>query len=320
MQLNADEVQSALPWDALITALSEMFARDDVCSPIRHHHSIQVPGEPEATLLLMPAWLSGEYLGVKQVNVFPGNSRQNMPALSSHYTLSCGKTGRPLMLLDGNELTARRTAAASALASRFLSREDASNMLMVGAGRMACRLIPAHMSVRSIQTVQVWNRNEEASASLVAELQAAGVNARICAADQLEVAAQQADIISCATMATAPLILGDWLKPGAHLDLVGSFTPTMRETDNTAMQRGLVFVDTRKGALSETGDLIIPISEGAITKDKIVAEFHELCSGKHPGRSGLEDAENAVTVFKSVGDSMEDLAAAILAYQQSSHS
>jgi ornithine cyclodeaminase/alanine dehydrogenase-like protein (mu-crystallin family) len=318
MQLNADQVQSALPWDALIAALSSMFARDDVCSPIRHHHRIPVPQEPDATLLLMPAWLPGEYLGVKQVNVFPGNSLRNMPGLTSHYTLSCGKTGLPLMVLDGNELTARRTAAASALASRFLSREDASEMLMVGAGRMGRRLIPAHMSVRPIKTVRVWDRNEAASAALVDELLAAGIDAYLCAPDQLQQAAEQADIISCATMATEPLVLGDWLKQGAHLDLVGSFTPTMRETDNTAMQRGAVFVDTRAGALSETGDLIIPIAEGAITAEKIVAEFYDLCTGKHPGRTGLADAGNAVTVFKSVGDSMEDLAAAILVFQRSS--
>ncbi|WP_432474651.1 ornithine cyclodeaminase family protein [Amphritea sp. HPY] len=315
MQLNAIQVQEALPWDALIAALNEIFTRD-VCSPVRHHHSINVPKDPEATLLLMPAWLEGEYIGVKQVNVFPGNNARNIPGLSSHYMLSCGKTGQPLAQLDGNELTARRTAAASALASNFLSRGDASELLMVGAGRMGRRLIPAHMSVRQIKTVRVWDRNEEAAKVLVAELQAEDINAEACAPDKLEEAARQADIISCATMATAPLILGDWLKPGAHLDLVGSFTPAMRETDNAAMQRGAVFVDVRAGALSETGDLIIPIREGAITEDSLVAEFSELCSGKHAGRSALKDARSAVTIFKSVGDSREDLAAAILAYQR----
>lgn len=315
MQLNAIQVQDALPWDALIAALNEIFTRD-VCSPVRHHHTINVPKDPEATLLLMPAWLEGEYIGVKQVNVFPGNNARNIPGLSSHYMLSCGKTGQPLAQLDGNELTARRTAAASALASKFLSRGDASELLMVGAGRMGRRLIPAHMSVRQIKTVRVWDRDEEAAKALVAELQAADINAEACALDKLEETARQADIISCATMATAPLILGDWLKPGAHLDLVGSFTPAMRETDNTAMQRGSIFVDVRAGALSETGDLIIPIKERAITEDSLVAEFSELCSGKHSGRSALKDASNAVTIFKSVGDSREDLAAAILAYQR----
>jgi len=314
MQLNATQVQDALPWSALIPALKEIFTRD-VCSPVRHHHTLEVAQAPNATLLLMPAWLENEYLGVKQVNVFPGNNALNIPGLSSHYMLSCGKTGQPLAQLDGNELTARRTAAASALASRFLSREDASELLMVGAGRMGRRLIPAHMSVRPIELVRVWDRNQDTAESLVAELQAADINAVVCAKEALEQAARQADIISCATMSTTPLILGKWLKPGAHLDLVGSFTPSMRETDNEAMQNSAVFVDTRAGALSETGDLIMPIDQGAITADAILAEFSELCSGQHTGRHSLANPQTAITLFKSVGDSREDLAAAILAYR-----
>ena len=315
MQLNADQVQNALPWGSLIDALRDIFARADVRSPIRHHHSLEVPGEPTATLLLMPAWIEGEYLGVKQVSVFPGNNARNLPGLNSHYMLSCGRTGRPLAMLDGNELTARRTAAASALASRFLSRADASQLLMVGAGRMARRLIPAHMSVRPIRSVQVWDRHEAVSAALVAELTASGIDARVCRVDRLQESAATADIISCATMASEPLVFGDWLKPGAHLDLVGSFTPDMRETDNVAMQRCAVFVDTRAGALSESGDLIMPIREGAIGAEKIVAELAELCRGQHVGRAALADADNALTLFKSVGDSREDLAAAILAFR-----
>lgn len=316
MQLNAIQIREALPWDRLIEALNDIFTKD-VCAPVRHHHSINVPNDPEATLLLMPAWLEGEYLGVKLVNVFPGNNSRGLPGLNSNYILSSGKTGQPLAQLDANELTALRTAAASAMASRYLSKEDASELLMVGAGRMSRYLIPAHMSVRPIDKVRVWNRNESAASELVADLKADGVDAEVCPLNQLEAAARNADIVSCATMSTSPLIKGEWLKPGAHLDLVGSFTPVMRETDNTAMQRCSVFVDVRAGALSETGDLIIPIREGAITKDSIIAEFTELCRGEHKGRQSLNDPENAITLFKSVGDSREDLAAAVLAYQQS---
>ncbi|MBN0987277.1 ornithine cyclodeaminase family protein [Amphritea pacifica] len=315
MQLNAKQVRDALPWDRLIEALNEIFTKQ-VSAPVRHHHSINVPNEPQATLLLMPAWLEGEYLGVKLVNVFPGNSARGLPGLNSHYILSSAKTGEPLARLDANELTARRTAAASAMASAYLSREDSTELLMVGAGRMSRYLIPAHLSVRPIASVRVWNRNEATAANLVAELKADGIQARVCPAEQLEAAAKTADIISCATLSTTPLIKGEWLKPGAHLDLVGSFTPTMRETDNIAMQRCSVFVDVRAGALSETGDLIIPIREGAISEEIIKAEFAELCSGQHKGRAELDDPQNAITLFKSVGDSREDLAAAVLAYQQ----
>ena len=316
MQLNAIQVREALPWDRLIDALNDIFTKE-VCAPVRHHHSINVPGDPVATLLLMPAWLEGEYLGVKQVNVFPGNNSRGLPGLNSNYMLSSGKTGQPLAQLDANELTALRTAAASALASSYLSKPDSSGLLMVGAGRMSRYLIPAHMSVRPINKVRVWNRNEAAAITLVEELKADGVDAELCPRNQLEAEARRADIISCATMSTSPLIKGEWLKPGAHLDLVGSFTPLMRETDNTAMQRCKVFVDVRAGALSETGDLIIPIRDGAISEDAIVAEFSQLCGGIHKGRNDLHDPEHAITLFKSVGDSREDLAAAVLAYQQS---
>ena len=312
MILNQQQTAQALPWEGLINALDVIFTQT-VNSPVRHHHNMKVPGDSDATLLLMPAWIEGEYSGVKIVNVFPGNNKRGLAGLTGHYLLSCGKTGRLLLQLDGSELTSRRTAAASALASRYLSRENSKTMLMVGTGRMARYLIPAHMSVRSIDTVHVWGRNLESSQRLVVELQSVGVSAIVCLPENLQETAQKMDLISCATMATEPLVMGEWLSAGTHLDLVGSFTPKMRETNNTTMQIGEVFVDTRAGALSETGDLITPISEGAIGKEKIIAEFSELCTGLHRGRVDLANSDKAITVFKSVGTSIEDLAAAILA-------
>jgi len=314
MILDQKQTAEALPWNALIDALDEIFVKK-VNAPVRHHHTMKVPGDPDATLLLMPAWIEGAYSGVKIVNVFPGNNKIGMAGLTGHYLLSCGKTGRLLLQLDGSELTSRRTAAASALASRYLSRENTNTMLMVGTGRMARCLIPAHMNVRPIDTVYVWGRNLESSQRLVNELQGDGINALVCAPNDLQKTAQKVDLISCATMATKPLVMGEWLSEGTHLDLVGSFTPQMRETNNVAMQIGEVFVDTRAGALSETGDLIMPINEGAITKDKIIAEFSELCCGQHGGRSELQHPNEEITVFKSVGTSIEDLAAAILVHQ-----
>ncbi|GGX87853.1 ornithine cyclodeaminase [Litchfieldella qijiaojingensis] len=315
MNLDAEQVTEALPWDALVDALADIFTRT-VHSPVRHHHHMQVPGDPEATLLLMPAWLEGEYLGVKQVNVFPGNSNRGQPGLSSHYLLSCARTGRHLAQLEGNELTARRTAAASALAARYLARENASELLMVGAGRMARRLIPAHQAIRPIQRVRIWDIREASARALAEEFQAEGIDAEAVAADGLAEAAGRADIISCATLSRDPLIQGEWLSPGTHLDLVGSFTPFMREADDEVMRRGAVFVDTRDGALSETGDLIDPLKAGVIQESDILADFPDLCAGRHAGRSALADPEQAITVFKSVGASVEDLAAAILAYER----
>lgn len=320
MHFSAADVGKYLAWESLIEALRCMFIAP-VHSPLRHHHTLPVPGQADATLLLMPAWLEGEYFGVKQVSVFPSNNALGLPGLNSQYTLSCGRTGQTLATLDGNELTARRTAAASALASGYLSRGDSSRLLMVGSGRMARFLIPAHTSVRPITEITVWDRKPAHAQRLVDELQQqyqAQTNIRIqaCPVDQLAQAAQQADIISCATMATEPLVLGAWLSPGCHLDLVGSFTPQMREVDNQAIQRAALFVDTRRGALNESGEIMRPIQEGIISADALIAELAELCAEKHPGRSALKHPTEAITLFKSVGDSLEDLAAAILAYQQ----
>lgn len=317
MYLNAQQLADALPWEALMEALSDIFTRS-VHSPVRHHHKIEVPGDPAAMLLLMPAWIEGEYLGVKQVTVFPGNNAKGQPGLSSHYLLSCAKTGRPLGQFEGNELTARRTAAASALASRLLSRPDSKRLLMVGAGRMGHYLVSAHRSIRELEEVIVYDLNIDAAKKFANDLSAKSIQARAVTLQELPDAAAQADIISCATLATEPVIKGKWLKPGVHLDLVGSFTPSMREVDDEVAARCSIFVDTREGALAETGDLIQPIRDGVITESDVIAEFSELCAGKHAGRSALADPSQAMTMFKSVGASVEDLAAAILAYQRTS--
>ncbi|KIK89285.1 ornithine cyclodeaminase family protein [Pseudomonas sp. AO-1] len=317
MYLNAQQLADALPWDALMSALSDIFTRT-VHSPVRHHHKIEVPGDPAAMLLLMPAWIEGEYLGVKQVTVFPGNNAKGQPGLSSHYLLSCAKTGLPLGQFDGNELTARRTAAASALASRYLSRADSKRLLMVGAGRMGRYLVSAHRSVRDLEEVIVYDLNFEAATAFANDIKAKGIQAKAVTLQQLPAAAASADIISCATLATEPVIQGQWLKPGVHLDLVGSFTPAMREVDDDVVACCSIFVDTREGALAETGDLIQPIKKGVITEDDVIAEFSELCAGKHSGRAALKTPDEAMTLFKSVGASVEDLAAAILAYQRTS--
>ncbi|GLO16094.1 ornithine cyclodeaminase [Pseudomonas putida] len=317
MYLNAEQLAKALPWHELIAALSDVFTKN-VQSPVRHHHRIEVPGDVPAMLLLMPAWIEGEYLGVKQVNVFPGNNQRNQPGLSSHYLLSSASTGLPLAQFDGNELTARRTAAASALASQYLSRENATKLLMVGAGRMGRYLVRAHRAVRELEDVKIYDRSYEAAVAFANELHSEGIKAEAIQKDGLPQAVGNADIVSCATLANDPIILGEWLKPGVHLDLVGSFAPSMREADDEVVRRCSIFVDTREGALAETGDLITPIKTGVITKDDVLAEFTDLCAGKHNGRASLSDPDSALTLFKSVGASVEDLAAAILAYKRSS--
>ncbi|WP_026619421.1 alanine dehydrogenase [Ensifer sp. WSM1721] len=306
--LDAADTRAALPWDGLVAALEDMFAKGCVM-PVRHHHDVEVPGEADATLLLMPAWQPGAYVGVKMVSVFPGNQTRGLPAIHGSYLLSSGKTGELLAILDGGELTARRTAAASALAARYLARQDASSMLMVGTGRLSTNVIEAHASVRPIRKVAVWGRDPKKAEATAEELDLGNISVSV--ATDLEAAAREADIISCATLSSAPLIRGDWLKPGAHLDLIGAFKPTMRESDDRAATRATIFVDTRTGALKEGGDIVQPLKAGLITEAAIRADLFELARGEHPGRT----APDEITLFKSVGAALEDLAGAVLALE-----
>jgi alanine dehydrogenase len=311
--IDAATVVTRLTPGALVAALERMF-RDGCTAPARHHHTIPVPGAPDATLLLMPAWRAGAYLGIKLVTVFPGNSARRQPAVSAAYILMDANSGAVLALIDGGELTARRTAATSALAARHLARADARSLLVVGTGRIARQLAHFHVALRPALTmVRVWGRSPVNAAALVRELGAAGIGASVAA--DLAAAAADADIISVATLSAEPLIGGRWVRPGTHVDLVGGYTPAMREADDALIGKARVFVDTRAGALHEAGDLTAPIASGLLRADA-VADLAELCRGTRPGRQRDEE----ITVFKSVGAALEDLAAAILVVESAAGS
>lgn len=313
--VSADEIDRALTFPDLIEALAEAF-RGDVVTPPRHHHDIERGGSA-GTLLLMPAWTGGEassganrdaFLGIKIVSVFPENGARGLPRVLGTYCLMDGATGAPLATLDGTRLTLWRTAAASALAARYLARDDASRMVMVGAGALAPYLIRAHMSQRPIREVAIWNRFPEAARRLAERL--AGEGLPVSAAEDLENVVRQADLVSCATLARAPLVEGAWLKAGAHLDLVGAFKPGMREADDEALQRAAVYVDTGR-AKTEGGDVAMALRSGAFEESHIRADLSDLCRGRARGREGPD----GITVFKSVGTALVDLAAAILVWR-----
>jgi ornithine cyclodeaminase len=308
LALDAKAVADALPYDQLIEALAIAFG-EDIEVPLRAHHEVAAPEGSGGTLLLMPAWKTGASMGVKIVTVFPDNGAQGYPAVFGSYVLMSAETGVPIAVFDGTEITLRRTAAASALASSFLSRRDAASLLMVGTGNLAPHLIAAHCSARPITDICIWGRRREAAERLAASLASASFNVTV--ADELEQAVQAADIISCATLASEPLILGDWLQPGQHLDLVGAFKPDMREADGNAVARAAVYVDTRAGALAEAGDIVQAIDGGSITDADIRGELRDLVSGACAGRATDEE----ITLFKSVGTAIEDLAAAELAFR-----
>ena len=257
----------------------------------------------------MPAWAAGS-LGVKIVTVFPANRARGLASVSALYLLMDGTTGHPLALIDGEALTLRRTAAASALAGGYLARPDAKCLLVVGTGALAPYMAAAHCAVRQIDRVLVWGRAAEHARAAAARLAADGLPAEVCA--DLPAGLAVADIVTCATTAREPIVRGAQVAAGAHVDLVGAFTPEMRESDDELVKRAEVFVDTFAGALKEAGDLVQPINGGAIAREHVRAELADLVTGRHPGRSSAK----AVTLFKSVGTALEDLCAARLVYDR----
>lgn len=308
--VTADEIHRVLTYPALIDALADAF-RADIEVPLRHVHMIPQPGGVDAKLLLMPAWTKdGERLvGCKVVSVYTDNAKAGKPSVYGSYLLLSGETGETLAVMDGAALTAWRTACASALAARYLAREDASHLVMVGAGALAPHLIRAHCAVRPIKKITLWNRTNSRAISTAFALHAAGIEPEI--ADDLEAAVRDADIVSCATLSSEPLVRGEWLKKGVHVDLVGSFTPKMREADDAAIKRASVYVDTREGAPKGSGDIAIPLRKKLLKATDIKGDLFELTRGKAKGRRRKDE----ITLFKSVGTAIEDLAAARLIWQ-----
>jgi len=302
--LDAATIRARLPWPRMLAALDEAL-RGQVQAPLRVNHAIDEPGLPSASLLLMPAWRTGRHIGVKLVTVFPGNAVLGKRSVAAVYVLFDATSGAAVATMDGEELTARRTAGASAYAADKLARHDAHRLLMVGAGRQSRGLIDAHRHIRSIDEVVIWSRTPAHAERMADECARAGIPAH--ATTDLEAAVVGADIVSCATLSTTPLVLGRWLAPGTHVDLVGAYQRHMRETDDAAMQRAdLIVVDDRQAALAEGGDVVQAIASGAIDAGKVAAELRDFARGAHPGRA----RDDQVTVFKSVGFALEDLAAA----------
>jgi ornithine cyclodeaminase/alanine dehydrogenase-like protein (mu-crystallin family) len=295
----------------LLERLQSGFSTLEINVPMRHHHDYSNPEEGrDSTLLLMPAFQKGKDLGVKIVTVSPNNGKYDLPSIQGAYIYLDGRKGNIKAILDAKSLTSKRTAATSALASNFLSRKDASSMLMIGTGALAINLIQAHASVRSITEVYVWGRTIE-KAQLVCD--AFKNSALICKpVSTVEEVISEVDIISAATLSPVPLVFGRWLKAGQHLDLVGAYKKDMREADDEAVLKSSLFLDTYQGGLKESGDILIPLTSGIITKETIKADLFELCSRKKFGRT----SDTEITFFKSVGHALEDLVAAGYFYEK----
>ena len=308
--VDADATRRHLGYAELIEALRAMFVAG--CEvPQRHVHVIAEADAtaPRGTVLVMPAWRAGRYFGLKTVMIFPGNGARGLPGLHSTYLLYDAATGQPLAQLDGDEITIRRTAAAAALAADYLARRDAHRLLVVGAGRVAAQIPAAMRAVRPISEVVVWNHRRDGAERLAAALRLSGMPARV--SDDLAGDVTAADIVSCATLSNAALIDGDRLQEGTHLDLIGSFAPTMREADALCFARAKVFVDTPE-ALTKSGDVLDAIAAGVFAATALQGTLADLCAGRCVGRRSAEE----ITLFKAVGTALEDLAAAELVYRR----
>jgi|TARA_B110000967_G_scaffold124661_1_gene127418 ornithine cyclodeaminase len=296
-----------LPYPALIDALHDAFSKGDgaATAPPRLHYSVPEPADhqhlPQAdrTLLIMPSWANDAGVVVKLVNVVPSNSARSLAAIQAQVLVADAETGAWSTLIDGATLTARRTAAASALAARYLAPTDAKTLLIVGTGRLSLELAHAHMSVRpSINKVLIWGRDQIKAAAVASQLD----NAQ--AVNDLAQACGQADVISCCTLSNKALVKGAWVKPNTHIDLVGAYRSDLRETDSELVAKSLVFVDTYAGAHGEAGDLLQAAQEGYFDMANIQGDLHQL--------SGMtyKRLDQSITLFKSVGASIEDFVAA----------
>jgi ornithine cyclodeaminase len=309
--IDRNTIDQVLEFPAVIEALARAFAGGFI-GPARHHHGLDP--NSGATQLIMPAWTSdlpqaGSFLGTNIVSVVPQNRAQHISAVNGTYVLQSGETGLPLAVFDGTRLTHWRTAAMSALAARYVARADARRLLICGAGALAPMLIEAHKAVRAIDEIVVWNHRRAGAERLVQRLRRTGMNVQV--AGDLAGAVADADIVSCATLANEPFLRGEWLMPGTHVDLVGSFNLRMREADAVALQRARIFIDTER-AFSEGGDVALAIAAQEIAREHVAGTIADLIAGRLTGRRNAQE----ITLFKSVGTAIADLAVAILVWQR----
>jgi alanine dehydrogenase len=300
--IDADTAHRLLDYRGLIEALRAMYVRGvDIAE--RHVLHETLPDGRQNDWLLLPAWQFGRHQGIKLVSVYPGNAAKGLASVQGLYVLFDGTNGLPLLAIDGAALTLRKTVCNSALAVDYLARHDAAKLLVVGAGALAPHVVAAHSCVRPITEVRIWNRTPEKAAALARQLARPGL--AVEATGDLEEAVRWADLITTVTMTKTPLVLGAWLRPGQHLDLIGGFRPDMREADDEAVKRARLFIDARFSVLDECGDIAQPLAAGLI-REPDIADLFQLARGERPGRQ----SDGEITLFKSGGGGHEDLATA----------
>jgi len=309
--INGRFIKENTHFKTLIKALKDSFTETSIIVPQRHHHDFKNPVEKkDSTLLLMPAWNPSKEAGVKIITVSPNNGKHNRPSIQGTYIYLDAQFGHVNAILDAKELTVKRTAAASALASSYLSKKDANSLLMIGTGALSTNLILAHAAVRPIKNVYVWGRSLEKATHICEQLKEESFTCT--PVTSIKDTAAKVDIISCATLSESPLVLGDFVTAGTHIDLVGAYKPNMRESDNNLIKKASVFVDTFDAGTKEPGDITIPLKENSITEKDILGDLFSLCTQDNYTRKNTKE----ITLFKSVGHALEDLTAATYYYNK----
>ena len=306
--LTAEDVHAALSYPAMVDALQEAYSGSFNMPPRQVFLLDDQPDNYDAFAVL-PSW-NDELVAVKSFTYFPDNPKPKYASLYSKIMLYDRKHGQPLALVDGTSVTFWRTAGISGLASRLLSREDSKTLLLLGTGNLAPYIIRAQLSVRPIDRVMVWGRTLANAQAVVEQLAKENDAVRFEVADDLQAACGEADIIVSATGSHEPLVLGDWVRPGTHTDFIGNHHATKRECDTALVAKSKVYADSYVNCFKEAGEVLVPIDEGAISKDHVVGELMQMCSGA----VALRESEDEITLFKSIGLALSDLVGAGCAY------
>ena len=306
--LTAEDVHAALSYPAMIDALQEAYS-GSFNMPPRQVFLLDDQPENHDAFAVLPSW-NDELVAVKSFTYFPDNPKPKYASLYSKIMLFDRKHGEPLALVDGTSVTFWRTAGISGLASRLLSREDSKTLLLLGTGNLAPYIIRAQLSVRPIDRVMTWGLTLGNAQAVVRQLAKENDAVRFEVADDLQTACGEADIIVSATGSHEPLVLGDWIRPGTHTNFIGNHHATKRECDTALVAKSKVYADSYVNCFKEAGEVLVPINEGAISKDHVVGELTQMCSGA----VSLRESGDEITLFKSIGMALSDLVGAGCAY------
>ncbi|WP_350545321.1 ornithine cyclodeaminase family protein [Pseudoalteromonas sp. 5-MNA-CIBAN-0065] len=307
--IDATQIDNVFSFESLLTAMQQGFAQD-FGMPKRNVYELDHSDSNHDAFAVLPAW-NQDVIGVKAFTYFPSNSQAGYHSLYSKIMLFSRTHGEPLALVDGTRITLWRTATVSALASRYLSRENSEHLVLFGSGNLAEYMVRAHLAVRNFKRVTLVARNQQKVSALQSTLQQAFPDIKFTVAQSTAELIHSADVICCATGCPTPLFDGQWLKEGTHIDLIGNHHSEQRECDSTTITRSRVFVDSKTNVLNEAGELLLPIQEGVFSEQDVCAELADLAKLNTPARIN----ESEITVFKSVGTALSDLIAAYLVYQ-----